>query len=76
MLKCMFCGSNLNWQCDYDAPDMGYDCEGIVGCYMCTNEKDCGMFFEIIDLFPDENSKCFETYEERFIKYYNLKDFE
>lgn len=76
MLRCIFCGSRLNWQCDYDAPDMGYDSEGIVGCYVCTNEEHCGMFYEIIDLFPEEDSKDCELYGERFIKYYNPNEFE
>lgn len=76
MLRCMFCGNRLNWQCDYDAPDMGYDYEGVVGCYSCINEENCGMMYEIIDLFPDENSKDFEVYGGRFIKYYNPEDFE
>lgn len=55
---------------------MGYDCEGIVGCYSCVNEEDCGIVYKIIDLFPDENSKDFEIYGWRFIKYYNPEDFE
>ena len=53
-----------------------HQCEGVVGCYSCVNEENCGMMYEIIDLFPDENSKDFEIYGWRFIKYYNPEDFE
>ena len=36
VLRCMFCSNRLNWQCDYDTPNIGYQREDIVGCYNCT----------------------------------------
>lgn len=73
MLKCIFCGTNLNWNCDYDAQDVGYDCEGIVGCYLCMNNE-CNTMYDMINLFPDENSEDYYVYGDRFIKFYEIEE--
>ena len=51
-MNCWYCGSQLDWQNDFDAKDYFGDesKEGIVTTLLCSNE-DCGAFFEgsIID---------------------------
>lgn len=42
-MKCGFCGGKLIWQNDFDAEDLGYDKEGIVTYYTCS---ECGAMWE------------------------------
>lgn len=52
MLKCLYCGSNLIWNCDYDAVDLGYNFEGIASIHTCP---ECEATFELVDNFEDDN---------------------
>lgn len=48
MIKCLYCNSELVWNCDYDAEDLGYSFEGIASIYTCPN---CENMFELVDNF-------------------------
>lgn len=65
---CICCGNNhqAHWSSDWDASDYGYDCEGIIGLYICSN---CGTHIEVRDFYINEKE------EERSIKYY-IPDYE
>ena len=54
MIKCLYCNSELVWNCDYDAEDLGYSFEGIASIHTCPN---CENMFELVDKF--EASKQF-----------------
>lgn len=53
---------SLIWCSDYDASELGFDLDGIVGVYTCPDE-DCQQIYEVMDFFIDEN------HEQRVIKY-------
>ena len=63
--RCPLCSSQLFWSSDFDAEDFGYEYEGVVGCYTCSNEE-CGTHVEVRDLYIDKET------EERSFKYYIL----
>lgn len=63
--RCPLCSSFSYWSADFSAEDFGYECEGIVGCYTCSN-KECGTHIEVRDLYLDKDI------EERSFKYYTL----
>lgn len=65
MRFCMLCGSPVIWQSDFDAEDYGYSEEGVVGIYHCSNELNCNTYFELIDLFNNDD---------RHIKYFIVDD--
>ena len=48
MIKCLYCNSELVWNCDYDAEDLGYSFEGIASIHTCPN---CENMFELVDNF-------------------------
>lgn len=53
MYRCPMCGSELHWQCDYDAVDVGYEFEGVVNCCSCSRcdlDVDCVTNFEVDEL--------------------------
>lgn len=60
MFNCICCGTKTYWSSDWDASDYGYDCDGIIGVYICPN---CNNHIEVRDLIINE-------VEERSIKYY------
>lgn len=75
-MNCLICKSKLIWGADFDAEDYGYDCEGVVGTYHCSNE-DCGLFYEMINLFhpsDDKDSEDYYMYGEEFIKFYKIDE--
>ena len=57
---CVCCKGSAHWSSDWDASDYGFDCEGIIGLYICSN---CGTHIEVRDLYINK-------IEERSIKYY------
>ena len=57
---CTCCNGKCHWHNDLDANDLGYEHEGVIGLYTCSN---CSIDFEIRDLMVDED-------EVRSIKYY------
>ena len=62
---CLCCSSKAHWSSDWDAQsDFGYEHNGVIGLYICSNTETCGAHMEIRDLFITENE------EERSIKYY------
>lgn len=63
---CTCCKGKCHWSSDWDASDLGYEHEGVIGLYTCSN---CSIDFEIRDLMIDEK-------EVRSIKYYlpNIED--
>lgn len=36
-MKCGFCGGDCYWQNDFDAQDLGYDKDGVVSFWTCSN---------------------------------------
>ena len=56
---CVCCDSKCHWNSDWDANDYGYEHEGVIGLYSCSN---CSLDFEIRDFLIDEK-------EVRSIKY-------
>ena len=50
MIKCLYCNSNLVWNCDYDAEDLGYQFEGIASIHTCPS---CEATFELVDNFDN-----------------------
>lgn len=59
---CICCGNHhqAHWSSDWDASDYGYECDGVIGLYICSN---CGTHIEVRDLYINET-------EERSLKYY------
>lgn len=64
---CTCCKGKCHWSSDWDANDLGYEHEGVIGLYTCSN---CSVDFEIRDFIIDDES------EVRSIKYYlpNIED--
>lgn len=60
MFNCICCGSKTYWSSDWDASDYGYDCEGIIGVYICSS---CNTHIEVRDFIINGE-------EERSVKYY------
>ena len=50
MIRCLYCNSNLVWNCDYDAEDLGYHFEGIASIHTCPS---CEATFELVDNFDN-----------------------
>ena len=75
-MNCLICKSKLIWGADFDAEECGYDTEGIVGTYSCSNEE-CGLFYEIIELFPpgEGYSEDYYIYGEKYIKFYQIDEY-
>lgn len=73
-MDCLFCKSKLTKGADFDAEEFGYDTEGIVATYSCSNPA-CNMFYEVINLFPS-NPDSLDYYEfgEKFMKFYEVDD--
>ncbi len=53
-MKCGFCGGELIWSNDFDALDIGWDKDGIVTQYNCS---ECGAMWEGILLDEDEDEE-------------------
>lgn len=52
-MKCSACNSKLIWQSDFDAEDYGFEFEGIVSVYLCSN---CDNMIDIVmDCETDES---------------------
>ena len=73
-VNCLNCKCKLVWGCDFDAADYGYDTDGIVSTYSCSND-DCGLFYEFVELFPPENeSYDYYEYGESFVRFYKIDE--
>lgn len=46
MGKCFLCGTEVVWQNDFDAEDVGYEDEGVAHFYTCPN---CGAEYEVYE---------------------------
>lgn len=57
---CTSCSNSCRWSSDFDAGDLGYEHEGVVGLYTCPN---CCTDYEIRDFLIDDA-------EVRSLKYY------
>lgn len=64
---CIRCGKKAHWSSDYDASDYGYEMEGVVGVYTCSDEN-CGAVHEIIDFFIEGKE------DQRVVKYSVFED--
>lgn len=64
---CICCGRKAHWSSDFDTSDYGYEVEGVVGVYSCSNDE-CGAVYEIIDFFIEGKE------DQRVIKYSRLED--
>lgn len=75
MKFCCLCGSQLVWQSDFDALDYGYEENGIVSVYSCSNQLNCNITFEVIDLFDNSHDYSnSDVYDYRNIKYFKSED--
>lgn len=52
MVKCYNCESDMIWRDDFDFDCCGYDGEGVVSCFICSN---CDTYAEFV--IPDKKSK-------------------
>lgn len=64
---CVCCGRKAHWSSDFETSDYGYEVEGVVGIYTCSNE-DCKTVHEIIDFFIEGKE------DQRVIKYSKFEE--
>lgn len=72
-MNCLICKSKLCYSSDFDARDCGFDADGRVTVFSCSNQ-DCKLIYELIELIEPENgeSEDFYTYGESYLKFYEI----
>lgn len=72
-MNCLICKSKLLYESDFDARECGFDADGTVTMFSCSNQ-DCELVYELIELIEPENgeSEDFYIYGESYIKFYDI----
>lgn len=72
-MKCLICKSDLKYETEIDAKEYGFDTNGTVSTFTCSNSE-CNLDYELIELIEpiDGNSNDFYTYGKRYLRFYDM----
>lgn len=72
-MNCLICKSELCYGSDFKARDCGFDADGTVTIFSCSNQ-DCELVYELIELLEPEDgaSEDFYSYGESYLRFYDI----